>query len=294
MQKIKVAYFGTPYFAAEFLEKMMADAELPIDVKYVFTQPDSRAGRKQVLTKTPVRALAEKHSIPVHTDLNNAADLLKEVDLAVLFAFGTIIPKKLLDAPQFGFWNIHPSLLPKYRGPAPMATPLLNGDNETGVTLMLMDEQMDHGPIIAQEKCYIFPVWRRDHLERHLIDLGYGLFKKVIEMYAPDLSRAPNIAQNHAEATYTERMKKDDGFVKLEDLMSSDKRVKKSVFNKFRAYYPWPGVWTKVKIGDSEKRLKITKIHWENDDLLIKNVQLEGKNEVDYAQFIKAYDSLTS
>lgn len=292
MTKLKLAYFGTPDFSASFLEKIVADSELPVKVKYVFTQPDARAGRKQELTQTPARKTAEQHNIKVVTSLNNAVALLKEVDLAVLFAFGTIIPKKLLNAPQFGFWNIHPSLLPKYRGPAPMATALLNGDNETGVSLMKMDEQMDHGSIIAQVKCYIFPVWRRDQLEKHLIDLGYELFKKVILEYAPDLSRAPLIDQNHAEATYTERMKKDDGFIELDSLRTTDYRLKREIFNKFRAYYPWPGVWTKVRIKNKDLRLKITKIHWEHDDLVIKKVQLEGKNEVDFNQFQNAYGIL--
>lgn len=294
MQKIKIAYFGTPDFSAAFLEKLVTDPELPIEVKYVFTQPDARAGRKQELTPTPVRQKAEQHGIQVVTDLNNAEALLKEIDLALLFAYGNLIPKALLDAPRYGFWNIHPSMLPKHRGPAPMATPLLNGDNETGITIMKMDVEMDHGPIIAQQACYIFPVWRRDQLEKHLIDLGFELFKKILLNYASDLSTAPFIDQNHAEATYTERMKKDDGYIPLSDLKRSDIEAKKKIFNKFRGYYPWPGIWTKVKIGEAEKRLKITKVHWENDDLAIKKVQLEGKNEVDYPQFVKAYGSLTS
>lgn len=290
MQKIRVAYFGTPDFSASFLEKMISDSELPLEVKYIFTQPDARAGRKQALVKTPVRVTAEKHGIQVVTDLNNAGELLKEVDLALLFAYGKIIPKVLLVSPRLGFWNIHPSLLPKYRGPAPMATPLLNGDNETGVTLISMDEQMDHGPIIGQEKCYIFPVWRRDQLEKHLIDLGYELIKKVILTYVSDLSNTPMIDQNHAKATYTKRMKKDDGYVAAKDLLSADNATKKTIFNKYRGYYPWPGVWTKVKIKNKDLRLKITKIHWENDDMVIKKVQLEGKNEVDFKQFSQAYE----
>ncbi|MBI1863042.1 methionyl-tRNA formyltransferase [Candidatus Microgenomates bacterium] len=299
MQKIKTAYFGTPDFAAEFLGKILGNSELPIEIVCVFTQPDSRVGRKQVVTKTPVRELAEQHGIPVHTDLNNAVEVLKQVDLALLFAYGEIIPPQLLAAPRFGFWNIHPSLLPKYRGPAPMATPLLHGDNETGVTLMQMDEEMDHGPIIAQVKSYIFPVWRRDQLEKHLIDLGFELFKKVIESCAPDLSNAPKIDQNHQEATVTKRMNRDDGYIPLEDLKNPDPAKKRQIFNMFRAYYPWPGVWTRLRLKAAdgqadEKRLKLTKIHWENDDLVIKKVQLEGKNEVELKQFEDAYGPLMS
>jgi methionyl-tRNA formyltransferase len=294
MHKVKIAYFGTPDFSAAFLEMILNDSELPVEVKYVFTQPDARAGRLQKLTPSPARQKAEQYGIHVVTDLNNAQSLLKEVDLALLFAYGKIIPKALLDAPRYGFWNIHPSMLPKYRGPAPMATPLLNGDNETGITLMKMDEEMDHGPIIAQQSCYIFPTWRRDQLEKHLIELSYELFKKILSTYSSDLSSAPFIEQNHVDASYTQRMKKDDGYIPLADLKLSSINQKKEIFNKFRAYYPWPGVWTKIMINGSEKRVKLTKIHWENGDLVIKKVQLEGKNEVEYAQFMKAYASLTS
>jgi methionyl-tRNA formyltransferase len=294
MKKLSLAFFGTPDFSAAFLEKIFSDPELPIEVKQVFTQPDAKVGRTQTITKTPVREIAEQKGVNVHTDLNNAAALLKEIDLAFLFAYGKIIPSELLSAPKFGFWNLHPSLLPKYRGPSPMATSLLNGDVETGVTIIQLDEELDHGPVIAQQACYIFPVWRRDQLEKHLIDLGSELFKKVVLEYASDLSRVPHIEQNHADATYTQRMKKDDGYVPLEKLRITNYELRKNIFNKFRGYYPWPGLWTTVKIGASEKRLKITKIHWENDDMVIKKVQLEGKNEVDYEQFKKAYQvSLT-
>lgn len=288
-----MAYFGTPDFSAQFLHQIISDPELPIEIKYVFTQPDRPAGRKHILTKTPVREMAEQHGLTVHTDLNNAVSLLKEVDLVLLFAYGKIIKQELLDAPKYGFWNIHPSLLPKYRGPAPIATPLLNGDNETGVTLMVMDKEMDHGPIIAQYACYIFPMWRRDQLEKHLIDLSFSLFKKVISAHASDLADVPNVDQHHAAATYTKLMKKDDGYIPFEEIRHADAGKKREIFNKFRAYYPWPGIWTKVNIEGRELRLKITKIHWENDDMVIKKVQLEGKNEVNFDQFENAYKLFT-
>lgn len=294
MDKVKIAYFGTPQFSADYLEKLLLDSELPVSVKFIVTQPDKKVGRKQLITKSPVRELAERYKLPVITDLNNVPSLLKEVDLALLFAYGKIISKELLDSPRYGFWNIHPSLLPKYRGPSPIAAPLLNGDHETGVSLMKMDEQMDHGPLIAQESCYIFPLWRRDHLEKHLIEVGYELFKKVILNYSLDLSNTPYIDQNHSDATYTTRMKKEDGYVSLADLTTANTLKKKEIFNKFRAYYPWPGIWTSLSIGSHKRRLKLIKLHWENEDLLIKTVQLEGKNEVSYDQFKKAYGSIIS
>ncbi|MEK7097093.1 MAG: methionyl-tRNA formyltransferase, partial [Patescibacteria group bacterium] len=147
MKKIKLAYFGSPDFAADFLEKILLDKSLPVEVKLVVTQPDSPVGRKKILTPTPVKIIALKHNLKV-LEIGN---FLGKLDLVLVYAYGDLIPKELLTLPRNGFWNIHPSLLPKYRGTSPIATPLINGDKITGVTIIKMDEEIDHGPIIAQE-----------------------------------------------------------------------------------------------------------------------------------------------
>src|SRR3989338_3092980 len=162
-------------------------------------------------------------------------DLLRKIDLVLLYAFGEIIPTELLKLPKYGFWNIHPSLLPKYRGASPMAYPLIMGDEKTGVTLMQMDEQMDHGPIIAQEKYEILPADKRPDLEIKLTELGYKMLRSVIlnSFQDPgDRSRSRQLAdgmtmveQNHSLATYTKKLTKQDGFIEFENLkFSRDER----------------------------------------------------------------------
>ncbi len=223
MTKLTIAYFGTPDFSARLLDKIITDVTLPVEVKLVVTQPDKRVGRRQLFTPSPVKKVAEKYKIPVTSKIQH---LRSNIHLALLYAYGEIIPKDVLAQPRFGFWNIHPSLLPKYRGASPMAYPLMLGDTQTGVTLMQMDELVDHGPIIAQEKIAIRSDDKRSDLEVKLTDLGFELFKRVILSVAKDLPRMweSNLAfardsspatrdQNDEEATYTRLLRKDDGFI---------------------------------------------------------------------------------
>src|SRR3990167_7773997 len=164
-------------------------------------------------------------SVGMRVDLTSKfslVDLLRKIDLVLLYAFGEIIPTQLLKLPKYGFWNIHPSLLPKYRGASPMAYPLIMGDEKTGVTLMQMDEQMDHGPIIAQEEYKILPTDKRPDLETKLTNLGFELFKKSIQQpistnFNPSTSlRASQfklITQDERLASFTRRLTRADGFI---------------------------------------------------------------------------------
>ena len=156
--KINLAYFGTPDFSARLLEKVITTSDLPVDLKLAVTQPDKPVGRKQTLTPSPVKEVAKKYGIEVWDynlkdqklkSKNEESSLIKnlkqkEIDLVLLYAYGEIIEQELLDTPRYGFWNIHPSLLPKYRGASPITYPIILGDAETGVTLMKMDEKLEH------------------------------------------------------------------------------------------------------------------------------------------------------
>jgi len=219
--KINLAYFGSPSFSADFLEKILTDSDLKkiIDVKLVVTQPDKPAGRKQILTETPVKKVAKKYGIEIfeiqNLNLKSQNDNLKlkikSFDLCLVYAFSQIIPKDLINTPKLGFWNIHPSLLPKYRGPSPIAYSLIFGEKETGITIIKMDEKIDHGPIIAQEKLKIESDDRRPDLEKKLTDLGFKTFKRIIlKEDNPQI-----VPQNHTQATYTRLLKKEDGFLPL-------------------------------------------------------------------------------
>ncbi len=327
MKKLKLAYFGTPYFSALFLEKLLSDKTLPVEIKLVVTQPDKPVGRKQILTPSPVKQMAKKYGIKVIEkpgELDSTS--FRNIDIAFLFAYGNILPKKILDVPKFGFWNTHPSLLPLYRGASPVAYPLILGDKKTGVTLIKLDEKVDHGPIIAQEELKIDPKDKRSDLEIKLTNLAFKLFKKTILNFANQMKsrQDPSILteQNHEAATFTRLFTKNDGFIPLVTLKKAINdepvfykelpiivseyfkkyphldlhgKVKSPLqsshlfFDLFRGLYPWPGIWTKIKVNGVDKRLKITDVNLINNRFTIKKVQLEGKKEVDFKTFQNAY-----
>lgn len=345
MQKLRVVYFGTPDFSARILEKLLTDPSLPIETIAVVTQPDKPVGKKKIMTASPVKEIAKKYHVSLYESLSELENLgvekegrprqhgassstggedylrqnlnSRRVDLALLFAYGKIIPADLLALPRLGFWNIHPSLLPQFRGPSPIAYPLILGEKKTGVTIMKMDEKVDHGPIIGQADYNIKATDTRADLEKNLSDLGYELFRHVI---LTRLWRGKNPAhdQDDKKATFTYLLKREDGFVPFDvltksmisaplvpaefpqiikeylkktpnyKLLSTNYR-KYAIYNLFRGLSPWPGVYTIVKINGTEKRLKITDLHLENDRLVVDKVQLEGKNEVDLKTFNTAY-----
>ncbi len=309
MKKLSLAYFGSSSFSADFLEKIINDKSQPFEVKFVVTQPDKPVGRKQILTPTPVALIAKRYNI----NTNSGQAPLAQVDLALVYAFGEIIPAKLLNLPRFGFWNIHPSFLPKYRGPSPIAYPLILGEAETGVTIIKLDKQLDHGPIVAQAKLLIMSTDKRPDLEKKLTDLGFEMLKKEIKKLENGNLQLTD--QNDKNATYTRLLTKQDGYVTIETLRKSMRNdpltveelphiirdyIKKNpkskfqtskqiIHNLFRGLKPWPGIWTMVNINNQQKRLKITDLELVNNKLVINKVQLEGKREAYFDQFNSFY-----
>lgn len=338
--KLKIAFFGTPNFSARLLKKIITDPELKqiLEVKLVVTQPDKPVGRKQILTPSPVKVMAQKYNLKVIDDLKMlqvTGYTLHDIDLALLFAYGEIIPAKVLASPRMGFFNIHLSPLPKFRGPSPIAYPLIIGNIITGVTLMKMNEKIDEGPIISQIEYKIPANSRRPDLEISLTDFGYELFKKtLIQPISTGFNRFQLTNQDDSQATYTRLLTKKDGYIPLsvikkalnnEPLTANEipkiiteyysrnnlttrlpspsgevigGQVKQfnneAIYNLFRGLFPWPGIWTMINIDPMieplrPRRLKITDMDYHNNKLIIKRVQLEGKNEVDFATFQKAY-----
>lgn len=312
MNMLRIAYFGTPQFSADFLEKILTDKDLPIEVAFVVTQPDRRVGREQVLTPTPVKVIAQKYNIPI-LDVG-IIEALRGIDLAVLYAYGEILPPEVLEAPKRGFLNIHLSLLPRYRGVSPTAFPIILGDNYSGVSLMKIDNKIDHGPLYAQARFKIDPKMDRSLLEGRLTALAFDLFPTVLKRWGSGhLSE-----QDDAQATYTIKLHKNHGFlpfdlvkrlIKHEEIIPADLPqliaeycVKNNLslpkpsplffYNLFRGLHPWPGLWTFVQIKNEQKRLKLTEISFDNNHFSIQKVQLEGKKEVDFKTFMKAYPIL--
>jgi methionyl-tRNA formyltransferase len=197
-------------------------------------------------------------------------------EVAVLAAFGKILPKDILDHFKYGIFNIHPSLLPKYRGASPVQSAILNGDSQTGVTIIKLDEEMDHGPILAQAKIAITENDTAQSLYEKLFPLGAKLLIEALPSYISGEKQLTE--QNHSDATYTKVLTRDDGFI---DILS----VEPDKFERMvRAYFPWPGVWTKAILNTNSEQ-KIIKF------LPNKKIQVEGKGEMSYKDFINGYPS---
>ncbi|PIR79772.1 MAG: hypothetical protein COU25_03640 [Candidatus Levybacteria bacterium CG10_big_fil_rev_8_21_14_0_10_35_13] len=201
-------------------------------------------------------------------------------DLFVVVSYGQILPKKLLDIPKLAAINIHPSLLPKYRGSTPVQTAILNGDKTTGVTIIKLDEHMDHGPIIEQFEEPILPTDTFESLIQRLFEKSADALVHVIMHYNENKLKP----QNHSKATFTKLLKRDDGYINLSLLEIGNWKLE--IDRKIRAYYPWPGVWVKTIV--SEKNEKIIKF------LPNKKIQVEGKKEMSYKDFLNGYPDADS
>lgn len=223
----------------------------------------------------------------------NSLSLVKSQppEVGILASFGAIIPKKLLAYPSRGILNLHPSLLPKYRGPSPVQMAILNGEKQTGLTIIKMDEKVDHGPIIAQFKEKILPEDTAESLYSRLFSGGAEVLKKILPAYLKgEIIPQP---QNHAQATYTKRLTRKDGFISLSQLRSAIKgKGGESLERMIRAFYPWPGVWTEIIIKSLSRRLKIIKAYSQDNKLILEKVQLEGKKPVSFKQLLEGYPEI--
>lgn len=275
-KKYRVIFFGTSEFAVPILERLARDGRL--DVALVVTQPDRPTGRTQTVTAPPVKVAAGILDIPT-ADISIFRDrekVMQRPDVAVIAAYGRIIKQDIIDLPLHGTVNVHPSLLPRYRGPAPIQTAIANGDAETGVTIMQVDAEMDHGPILAQRRVPVGPSDSSPALTAKLAEVGAEL---LVETLIPYLEgRAHPIEQDHARATYTKLLERDDGRV---DAAMSPAEIER----RFRAYQPWPGIWTEYRDGKRTVRVKIIGM----DNTLFTRVQPEGKREMTYAEFLRGY-----
>ena len=316
---IPFAYFGTAPISHTVLEELFKRGFKP---SLIVTYPDKAVGRSKELTKNVVADFASKnlHGVPVIKAPKLTPDVTKEIiekcteqkiELFVVMAYGRIIPKALLDFPKFGSINVHPSLLPKFRGPAPLQANILNtkvntnlenNQNQTihGISIMLLDEEMDHGAIIAQES---FPKIGNEILakngkagkittyteyEKLMAKEGARMLTEVLPKWISGEIKA--IPQKHEDATYTKKTEKEDGFIKWHDLLSAISGempdLALNIALKFSAYTPWPSIYT-INPKDN-KRVKITALHLEGSSLdsnsakiVIDKIIQEGKPEIE-------------
>lgn len=230
---------GTPAFAVPTLERLLLDRH---QVAAVFTQPDKPAGRGKTLKAPAVKAFALQHGIPVHQPVRiktneevRAVFESASPDACVVAAYGKILPKWMLAIPRLGCINVHASLLPRYRGAAPINWAIANGERETGITIMQMDEGMDTGPILAKLAIEIGDDETAVELSTRLAVLGADLLGRTL----PRIERGEiqAVAQSEAEATYAPMLKREDGLM--------DWRLQaRELANRVRAFQPWPGAYT--------------------------------------------------
>lgn len=249
---ISIVFLGTSSFALPALESLLNDSRFRI--LGVITQKAKPTGRKQAITPSPIEERAKKLSVPIWSPekIGDITDELGKLspDCLVVASYGQIIPKNILDIPRLGAFNIHPSLLPKYRGPSPVPAALLSGETETGVTIMLMDEKMDHGPILRQEKLSIEPDATAPDLLLQAAGLGAKILPStIIDFNAGKLLPQP---QNHKLATFSKIFTREDGKINF-------KQSATEIFNQYRALWPWPGFYAEMKDGKKIKFIKLAR-----------------------------------
>jgi methionyl-tRNA formyltransferase len=294
---LKIVFFGTPEFGKIILEKLINSGYKPI---LVVTAQDKPVGRKQELTPSPVKVLAEKNKIPV-SQLEKL--YAAELDLIIVAAYGKVLPSEILKIPKYGALNIHPSLLPRWRGPTPIQYAILNGDKETGVTIMVMDDMIDHGSILANSKVEIQnSKFTTAALSVKLAELGAQLLVDIMPRYLSGEIKPQE--QIHENAVYTKIISRSDGHIDW-GKQASD------IESQIRAFTPWPGSFTVWK----NRRLKITagsvlylsagklllpgQTFLLNDGQLavqtgmglfvIEKIKLEGKGEITVKEFLNGY-----
>lgn len=298
---MKVVFMGTPDFAVNTLQAIMDAGH---EVTGVVTQPDKPKGRGKAMQCPPVKELALEHGIevfqPVRVKEESAIEKIRamEPDVIVVVAFGQILNKPILDMPQYGCVNVHASLLPKYRGSAPIQWAVINGEKESGVTTQLMNEGVDTGDILMMDKLTLDEKETGGSLFDRLADMGADLLIKTLEaMENGTITRTP---QNEAEATHAKMLDKKMGVI---DFSKSAEEIERLV----RGLNPWPSAFTgfggktlkvwdaKVIPGDREgafgEVVEVTK-----DQLLVKTgsgllaleeVQVEGKKRMPVDVFLR-------
>ena len=237
-QSLRVVFFGTPQFAVPTLHALITSRHR---VCGVVTQPDRPRGRGQKVTDSPVKAAALNERVPVfQPDRLRDPDVSTTIadwrpDLGVVAAYGKLIPEPLLSVPRFGMINVHASLLPKYRGAAPVHRAIINGERETGVTIMRVVKKLDAGAMFAKVTRSIGSDETSDVLERDLADLGARLLVTVVDAIAA--GRAHEEPQDEAQSTYAPRLTKEEGLIDW-TLSAID------IHNRVRGLYPWPHAYT--------------------------------------------------
>ena len=264
-------FFGGGDFSVKVAEILFQNDFIP---KFIVTTPDKPRGRKLILTPPPLKFWAQKNNIKIYQPEKLEIRNLKleiggeDINFNVVAAYGKILSKEIISIPTI---NVHPSLLPKFRGPSPIQSFILSGEKETGVTIMLTDEEVDHGPVLAVSR--LTPHDSRlyyKELEEKLAELGGKLLTETIPKFINNEIKP--ILQDHSRATFTKKITKKDGLINL-DIESPE-----IIERKIRAFTPWPSAYCFV----NGKRIIITKAEIIAGKLKILRVKPEGKKEMNF------------
>lgn len=274
---LKWAFFGTGEVSMSVLNDLEKAGMLPA---LIVTTQDKPQGRKLVVTPSKVKVWAIERSIkvlqPEKLDEEFVNELKKEnCELFIVVAYGKIIPKEILELPTHKSLNIHYSLLPKLRGSSPVEGAILSDEKETGVSIIKMDEKMDHGPIIAQQKVEV-PAWppTRTELMDSMNVVAGKLLASVIPRWIKGEIEA--VVQDDSKATFVKMIKKEDGLINLKDDPYEN-------YKKIMAYERWPRTY----FIDNGKRVIVNKASWNNNELKIERVTPEGKKEMSYEDYLQ-------
>ena len=305
MSKPKVVVWGTPQMAVEILLGLLNQ----IKIVAIITTPDQPQGRKKILTPCPLKDFAQSYHLPVFSpqSLKNSPELTAirslSADIWLVIAYGKIIPSSILELMPHKIFNIHPSLLPKYRGPSPLQTALMDGQSLTGVSLMEIDNLMDHGPIVAQQ---IIPIATTDtilELEKKVIQTSISLLKT----YLPHLTKSKiSSPQDDSQASYSSIIQKSDGLINWQQDSA------KTIRNKWRAFKLWPKISSYLNTGQKVifehivldcSQLSLVKLsagHWQYQDgklliatqngcIAVTHLTVAGKASLEAKSFANGY-----
>jgi methionyl-tRNA formyltransferase len=302
---VKLVFCGTPDFAVPTLDALI---EAGHEISLVLTQPDRPVGRKQELQAPPVKQAALKYGLEVlqptkvkiNPELQGRLETLCP-DCIVVVAYGRIIPKWMLDLPRFGNINLHGSLLPKYRGAAPVQWAITNGETETGVSTMWLDEGLDTGDVLLEQRVAIDPDATAPQLFPQLAAVGAKLMLETLDLLEKNgVSRKP---QDHSKATLAPILTRENGRVDFTSLTA------KEIYDRWRGFNPWPGAYASFRdrrfIIHEMRQIKASAglpcgaLDWSTGELLVgaaeettlvlKEVQLEGKQKLTGMDFIKSF-----
>lgn len=305
--ELKVVFMGTSLLSKKVLNSLIKEK---YNIVAVFTQPDKTAGRKKELKISPVKELAMDRNFSVFQPDNfNENEILNikklHPDLIIVAAYGKILPKEILDIPVFKSLNVHASLLPKFRGPSPIQSAILSGENKTGITIMLMDEGIDTGDIVSQKKISIASRDTTKSLTEKLSNLGAELIIETLPLWVG--GKVKSCRQDPGQATSCKLIKKEDGLIDWNDKAEN-------IYNKYRAFYLWPGVFSFWARSSKPTRIKFHKLSYNKNNpeikrnpgevfkynnevciqsssgiIILEKIQIEGKFPVAIDEFINGY-----